>query len=50
VQFPIWRNCQKQNISAIASRLLAKLEDEKLSQEKFGATKDEQWDILVENE
>ena len=33
---------------AIASRLLAELEDEKLWQEKFEATKDEQWDILAE--
>ncbi|MGD1701909.1 hypothetical protein [Dapis sp. BLCC M229] len=33
---------------AIASRLLAELEYERLWQDKFGATKDEQWDILAE--
>ncbi len=48
MQFPKLRNCQKHNILAIASRLLAELEDEKLWQEKFGATKDKQWDILAE--
>ncbi|MDJ0515079.1 MAG: hypothetical protein QNJ74_02075 [Trichodesmium sp. MO_231.B1] len=32
----------------IASRLLAELEDERLWQEKFGATKDEQWNILAQ--
>ncbi|WP_293137032.1 hypothetical protein [Okeania sp. SIO3I5] len=33
---------------AIASRFLAELKDEKLWQEKFEATKDEQWNILAE--
>ncbi|MEM1170040.1 MAG: hypothetical protein AAGJ08_13425 [Cyanobacteria bacterium P01_H01_bin.35] len=33
---------------AIASRILAELKDERLWQEKFEATKDEQWDILAE--